>query len=385
MSKNSWFRIVNKGANARSTVYIYDDIGLWGVTAQEFISDLEKVKGDFDLRMATGGGSIFEGLAIHNAIRNHPGNVQVYLDGVVASMGTYVMLAGDTIEMAENGWIMVHNPQGVAVGESADMRKVADVMDGLRETLLDGYVNATGLERSELEEMLDGETWLNASDALEKGFVNSIGPANEMAASIKHRERYSKIPDAFNKSSTTGGTLPQGAKTETENKEKNMSELRDKLVALNVVKHTASDTDAEGQLESFVNKAKSDSQALSDANERIQNLENENAELKEAAVSAALKGFEAQVDAAIEAKKVSEKQKDCLIAAFKADAENAEALLNSFEAPKASTTGTAPLGGNVTTKNDIEGKGNALPEKNEDGSVNYTNIVKNRKAGISAA
>lgn len=377
MSK-SWFKIVNK-AESRDEVYILDDIGIWGITAQDFIDEIKGIEGDWNLHMATDGGSITEGIAIHNAIRNHPGNVAVYIDGVVASMGTYIMLAGDTREIAENAWLMIHNASGVAMGDSEQLRKVAEIMDGLQDTILNGYVSVTGLDREELVEMMNEETWFNAQQAKENRFVDTVGPPLQMVA-CRNPERYINAPEFQNAGRSTERKATQ---QKPKKQDTNMSDLKDKLIAANVVKHTASDSDAVAQLDAFMNKAKETEAALGDVVAKLEDTEARNIELQSEIASTKEASFEAKVDAAIEAKKITDKQKEGLMKAFSADSDSASSLLDSFEAPKAPTAGTTPM--NASNNNtDLDANNGALPEKNKDGSINYTNKLANAKAAAAA-
>lgn len=116
MKNKSWFRM-QAGGQGEADIYIYDEIGFWGVTAKQFISDMNAL-GDIthiNLHINSPGGDVFEGIAIFNALKNHGAAITVYVDGVAASMASLIAMAGDTVIMPENAFMMIHKPWGSAV------------------------------------------------------------------------------------------------------------------------------------------------------------------------------------------------------------------------------------------------------------------------------
>lgn len=110
----SWYSIKAAGRGV-AEVLLYDEIGVWGITALQFARDL-KAMGDLtkiNLHIHSPGGDVFEGTAIYNLLRNHPASVDVYIDGLAASMASVIAMAGDTIYMPENAMMMVHKPWGI--------------------------------------------------------------------------------------------------------------------------------------------------------------------------------------------------------------------------------------------------------------------------------
>ena len=107
----SWYSI-NSLSKGRAEVLLYDEIGGWGISARQFATDLKALGdvGQIDLRIHSPGGDVFEGMAIYNFLRNHPANVDVYIDGLAASMGSVIAMAGNTIYIPENAMMMVHKP-----------------------------------------------------------------------------------------------------------------------------------------------------------------------------------------------------------------------------------------------------------------------------------
>lgn len=128
------------------------------------------------------GGYVTDGLAIHHELAMHPGNVVVEITGVAASMASAIAMAGKKVRMSANALVMIHDPWNVAVGNSEDLRKAAELLDKFGTTLLNIYVKKTGLPEDEVKSMMAAETWLNADEALEKGFVDEVVEPVEAAA-----------------------------------------------------------------------------------------------------------------------------------------------------------------------------------------------------------
>lgn len=152
-----------------------------GVTARQFRDSLMAAKGPVTVAINSGGGNVTDGMAMFNALRTYKGHTVARIDGIAASMATIVALGARRVVMADNGWWMIHNPWGVFVGESEDLRKKADMMEKIGKAMLDTYVAKTGLQESEIKAMMDAETWLTAEEAKEKGFIDEIYPAEGQA------------------------------------------------------------------------------------------------------------------------------------------------------------------------------------------------------------
>ncbi len=182
-SEKSWYAMSAAG-NQSAEVLIYDEIGMWGITAKRFAEDLKDLGNikNLNVRINSPGGSVTDGNAIYNIIRNHEAYVTVDIDGIALSMGSVIAMAGDHINMADNALFMIHNPWGGAMGDADEMRKTADVMDKMKKTLLSSYTKKTGLSEAVISDMMDDETWLDAAEALEQGFIDEISGEIELAA-----------------------------------------------------------------------------------------------------------------------------------------------------------------------------------------------------------
>jgi ATP-dependent Clp endopeptidase proteolytic subunit ClpP len=184
----TWYSMAAKGSHG--TIYIYEEIGYWGVTAARFAKELVDL-GDIKtitLHLNTPGGSVGDGTAIYNVLKNHEAIVTVEIDGYALSMGSIIALAGDVVKMADNALFMIHNPWGVAFGDADEMRKSADINDKHKEAMLNTYQAKTGLERNKLSQMMDDETWFTATEALNSGFIDEVTGAIELVATANTQQ-----------------------------------------------------------------------------------------------------------------------------------------------------------------------------------------------------
>ena len=189
-------------ATARQPIYLYDSIGFFGDNAKSVVIEQIIAAGTkpIDLHINSPGGSIFDGYAIYNALLNHKPGVTVYIDGLAASIASYIAMAGNPIVMAENALIMVHNPMSEMPGGDADeLRKQADLLDKITISMTGAYARRTGLPLETITEMLDEETWLDAETAKAFGFVDEISEPLELAASFDTAQlsKFKNIPQSL--------------------------------------------------------------------------------------------------------------------------------------------------------------------------------------------
>lgn len=196
--KKTWYSVKALATADAAEISIYDEIGFWGVTAKDFITDLKSVSAkDITLFINSPGGSVFDGLAIYNALRQHPANVTVKVMGVAASAASFIAMAGDRIVMPENAFMMVHNPMGAVFGNADEMRDWADTLDKIAASLVGIYVARTGKSEDEIKSLLDAETWLTASEAVDLGFADEVLAEMKIAASFDVEQLPENIRAAF--------------------------------------------------------------------------------------------------------------------------------------------------------------------------------------------
>lgn len=222
-NNQSWYSIKAK-TNDTAEISIYDEIGFWGVSAASFAQDLKDCGNNIkqiNLHIHSPGGDVFDGIAIYNLLKNHPANVTVYIDGLAASMASVIAMAGNEVIMPENAMMMIHKPWGIQGGDAEDMRKYADLLDKVENTLIPAYANKTGKTPEELAEMLSAETWLNGKECVEQGFADKLAEPLVAMASIKSRklEDFENMPKAMKdmlfKPQGNAGTNPASQATPT--------------------------------------------------------------------------------------------------------------------------------------------------------------------------
>lgn len=180
----SWYAIRARATGAE--VAIYDEIGAHGVSAKGFLAELGALPEGtpIDLRLNSPGGSIFDAVAIYNAIKRHEGTVTVWIDGIAASAASYVAMAGDEIVMPENTFLMIHDPAGIVMGTASDMRAMAEALDKVGDSLAAGYAAKSGRSTDEIAALMAAETWLDATEALALGFADRLAEPVRIAASF---------------------------------------------------------------------------------------------------------------------------------------------------------------------------------------------------------
>jgi len=182
MNKN-WYNIKAEASSKSADVYIFDEIGTFGLTAQSFIEEIKSYKDTpMSLHINCVGGDVFEGMAIYNVLKKRTARTTVYIEGLAASMGSVIALAGDEVVMAENSLFMIHNAWGGAMGEATEIRKTAALLDKISGEIADIYTKKTNLPYNRVKEMMDEETWLSADEAYNLGFIDSISDAIKVAA-----------------------------------------------------------------------------------------------------------------------------------------------------------------------------------------------------------
>lgn len=159
------------------------DISWWGdeVTPQEFRDELSKHQGDLTVVLNSGGGDVFAGLAIYNALREFNHSVTVRVDGLAASIASVVAMAADKIIMAPGSMMMIHKPWMMVMGDINDLEKSKEILQGIEDSVVPIYVSRTGLDKEKIEEMLNAETWMTAEQAVEMGFADSLIEAKQKA------------------------------------------------------------------------------------------------------------------------------------------------------------------------------------------------------------
>jgi ATP-dependent Clp protease, protease subunit len=200
-----WEMKMSADGSDSADIFIYGDIVSYkwdetDTTAASFKQDLDAL-GDvntINLYINSPGGNVFEGVAIHNMLKRHKAKINVYVDALAASIASVIAMAGDTIHMPKNSMLMIHNPWTLAIGNATELRKIADDLDRIGQSVKQTYLQKAGdkLSDEELQEMLDAETWLSADEAYEYGLCDVVLEASQVAASISDEwfSRYKNVP-----------------------------------------------------------------------------------------------------------------------------------------------------------------------------------------------
>ncbi len=190
----SWYSIsALSGAVPTVEIYIYDVIGYWGISAQQFISDC-KAAGVFDakqlnIHIHSPGGDVMDGFAIYNTLARLSCKIDIWNDGLAASMASVILcLPNATVHMPSNAWVMIHKPWSGTVGNADDLRDMADWLDRNEALLLNAYEKKTGKPREELANLLSADTWLDGSQAKELGFVDVLEEPISAAAYVNENK-----------------------------------------------------------------------------------------------------------------------------------------------------------------------------------------------------
>lgn len=193
----TWYNL-KASADKTTVLSIFDDIGAYGVSAKSFLDDLRTVTTDeVDVEINSPGGDVFAGLAIYNGLRASGKKINVKVLGLAASAASLVAMAGDTIEMPENAFMMIHNPWSFAIGGADEMRNTADVLDKIGTGLVSTYAKRTGKSAEEITALLAAETWMTAQEAVDAGFATSVTPALAVRASYSEDRLPENVRLAF--------------------------------------------------------------------------------------------------------------------------------------------------------------------------------------------
>lgn len=183
-------------AGNTAEILLYDDIGaLGGITAKVFAGELKRLGKirEINLRINSQGGDVFQAEAIYGALQRHPARVVVDVDGVAASAASFVAMVGDEIRISETGMIMIHRPYLITAGHADELRHKADTLDKMEASIRNVYATRTGNSPDDVAEMMDAETWMDATEAVRLGFADSTTAPIRVAACVD-RDRFRNAP-----------------------------------------------------------------------------------------------------------------------------------------------------------------------------------------------
>jgi len=183
------------------------------------------------------GGEVLDGLAIYNLLASHPAHVTVKIPTLAASIASIIAMAGDSIEIGRGAFMMVHNPYAQTKGGSEELRKLADVLDKMKDSMVAIYSKRTGKSKEDCEKLMEAETWMTGPEAVKHGFADKLVDGPKKAIAADSLKIYAKVPDEILEELTKpvieneAPALVQSQTGETEMDEKFTKALEDAFAA----------------------------------------------------------------------------------------------------------------------------------------------------------
>lgn len=181
-----------------NAIYVYDEIGYFGITADDFVDQLAELENEeiIHVHVNSPGGDVWDGQAIAAAVRRQSAKTVIHVDGLAASIASIIAIAGDELVMTKGSYLMIHEPWSIVVGTADEMRKHAEVLDKIASTFAKQYVDASDLTLEEVTVALADETWFDADEAVAFGFADGLD--NGDAVNGKYDlSMYGKVPDSL--------------------------------------------------------------------------------------------------------------------------------------------------------------------------------------------
>jgi len=182
--RHDWFRFEKNQADPNiADIWIYDEIGYFGITAADFVQELQSIQQPIiNLHLNTPGGDVFDGIAIFTALKNSPAQVNIYVDALAASIGSVIAMAGDRIVMAKHSRMMIHEAFGLAIGNADDMRKMSQRLDSTSDIIASIYADRAGGDQAAWRQRMKDETWFTDQQAVDAGLADEVGSPSSTAS-----------------------------------------------------------------------------------------------------------------------------------------------------------------------------------------------------------
>ena len=207
LEKPDWYKIEAKDDDNNAEIIIYDVVGWPYIDAFDLIRNLGTIKAkNIRVRINAPGGDVFDGVAIFNALKEHPAHVTTKIEGLAASIASIIALAGDEVQAHKNAMYMVHDPWVLAAGNQYDLREIADILGKIGGNMLDIYYDKSNIGKRELKQMMKDETWFTAAEAKDRGLIDTILDTGAAKAKFD-LSIYANVPDELEDSDREGATL----------------------------------------------------------------------------------------------------------------------------------------------------------------------------------
>lgn len=225
---NRYYSLAVSGSEA--DIYIFGDIvedwekEIWGLESDtsglSLVNDVKDLDVDvINVHINSYGGAVSEGLAIYNTLKNHKAKIRTYCDGFACSAASVVFMAGDERIMNDASLLMIHNAWTRATGNAAELRKTADDLEKITQGSIEAYKARTTIDEAKIKELMDAETWILPSEALEWGFATGV-----IAATVTNKAAASAQKALFS-------LLKNGMKADSKDEQVDLDELADKIIA----------------------------------------------------------------------------------------------------------------------------------------------------------
>jgi len=187
------FRI-SAADTARPKLYVFGMIGGWDLDAAEFVQQVHAIDADaLDLHINSPGGFVYDTLAMFEALTAHAATVDVHIDGLAASAASVIAMAGDSVEIAKGGRMMIHDAQGIGIGGPADMREYADLLDTVSDDIAGYYADRAGGKPAAWRTAMSATTWYSASQAVDAKLADRVAAAPKKSTKDEPEDRASQI------------------------------------------------------------------------------------------------------------------------------------------------------------------------------------------------
>jgi len=229
-----WYTVRNAVDTDTTEILIYEEIGFWGIAADEFVAELNKIATkNIKLRLNSPGGGVFDSIAIYNALVAHDASVHVQVDALAASGASIIAMAGDTITMMVGSQMMIHDALGVEIGNAKAMREMATFLDAQSNNIASVYAAKAGGDATEWRALMLKETWMMAQEAVDAGLADEIYSKPEPATEDDTPEE----TDPSEEETTEDETEPDGDEPEEGEPEPEEESIDDFLDALMTLPH----------------------------------------------------------------------------------------------------------------------------------------------------
>jgi ATP-dependent protease ClpP protease subunit len=190
------FRVSN--ATDTPKIYVYDVIGGWDLDSGEFVQAVHGIDAKaLDLHINSPGGFVYDAVAMFEALQTHPATVNVHIDGLAASAASFLAQAGDSVDIAKGGRMMIHDAQGIGIGSPADMREYADLLDAVSDDISGYYAARAGGKPAAWRTAMKATTWYSATEAVDAGLADRVAGADKKTSGASNRSRLIKARAAI--------------------------------------------------------------------------------------------------------------------------------------------------------------------------------------------